>query len=343
MSPDMYTPTLASETRRRFAFQATDQAGARQCQREFRAELENMLGLHHIEERGPAPLTARMLSSEQLPGHIREEWTLETEPGFHVGFYLLRPLAAAGRNPLVITPHGHGGQARREYVGLYASDADRARIEAEELDVALQAVQEGYIALAPDMRAFANLRLPEDIQDGMDNSCRTLAMRALLFGRTLLGERVWDVRRLIDWAVQRDDVDPNAIVITGNSGGGTVTLFTGATDERVRVCVPVCYFCTFEASIGSIKHCECNYVPRMLQCAEMYDVAALVAPRPFLAVNGAQDPIFPIQATRDSFARLRDAYRVWGCQDSCKLGVGEDGHRYYKRLVWPFVREALAG
>lgn len=303
--------------------------------------LRAMLGLDRIAVRGRAGTVARLLDSELQPDHVREEWRLETEPGFHLEFYLLRPLEAAGRRPLVLCPHGHGGQARREYVGEYASEEDRHRIKSEELDVALQAVREGYLALAPNMRAFADHRLREDVEQGADNSCRPLAMRALILGRTLLGERVWDMQRLLDWALSLEAVDPDAVVVTGNSGGGTVTLFLSAVDERVRLCVPVCYFCTFEASIGSIKHCECNYVPNLLHLAEMYDVAALVAPRPFLAVNGEQDPIFPIQAVRESYHRLRRAYEVFGTPESCALHVGPAGHRYYKALVWPWVARVL--
>lgn len=167
-------------------------------------------------------------------------------------------------------------------------------------------------------------------------------MHALLFGRTLVGERVWDVQRLIDWASTLDYVDQDAIVITGNSGGDTISLFAAAVDQRIRVCIPSSYFCTFEDSIGSIYHCECNYVPGLLAHAEMFDVAGLVAPRSFLAVTGTEDPIFPVDAVRRSFARLREIYGVFGAEDRCKLSVNEGGHRYYKRDVWPFVRQALA-
>ncbi len=342
MSPDSSLSTLAAEAPRARAFNATDPEDAHRWQAAFRPQLRVMLGLDTMERRGTPPMIAERLSTQRLADHMREEWTLETEIGYYVSFFLLLPLNTTDRLPLVLTPHGHGGQARREYSGLYASEEDRERIEAEELDVALQAVREGYAVIAPDMRGFADLRLREDIEAGEDNSCWPLSMRALLVGRTLLGERIWDVQRLLDWALQREDIDARRVVLTGNSGGGTITLFAAAVDERVRVCVPACYFCSFEHSIGSIKHCACNYIPGMLQAAEMADVAALIAPRPFLAVNGAHDPIFPIAATRASYARLQEAYTLFGAEDTCRLSVGDDGHRYYQALVWPVVREFLA-
>jgi dienelactone hydrolase len=342
VNADSYVEVLSGEIHRRFAFRAGSIEEAQSWQRAFRPELERALGLDAIAEHGEPSLEARMLSSEELEDHVREEWTLETEPGFLLPFYLLRPREATGRRPLVITPHGHGEGAKRTYAGVFDSEEKRRESLEDERDVALQAVREGYVAIAPDMRAFAGLRRREDRETRATSSCRTLQMHAQLFGRTLVGERVWDVMRLIDWAVERDDVDPDAIVLTGNSGGGTVTLFASAVDERVAVSVPASYFCTFEGSIGTVYHCECNYVPGLMRLGEMYDVAGLIAPRPFLAVSGREDPIFPFESVRKSYERLKEIYGLFGADESCRISVGEGGHRYYKRDVWPFVRQTLA-
>lgn len=48
------------------------------------------------------------------------------------------------------------------------------------------------------MRGFADLRLRKDRADDAVSSCRTLHLHAQLLGRTLIGERVWDVTRIID-------------------------------------------------------------------------------------------------------------------------------------------------
>ena len=99
---------------------------------------------------------------------------------------------------------------------------------------------------------------------------------------------------------------------------------------------------TFAGSIGSIIHCDCNYVPGMLRLGEMHDVAGLIAPRPFLAVAGRDDPIFPAAHTRAAFEQLADIYDAAGDRDRCELYIGSGGHRYYKERVWPFIAEAFA-
>lgn len=342
LTPDNYVHVLASESYRPFACRATSKDEFEAWQRDFRPYLHRLLGLGRIAARYQGAPVAQHIGTEELEDHLREEWMLETEPGFTVPFYLLRPKTQDKALPLVITPHGHGKAAKKTYVGMWDTEAERKELEDGERDVALQAVREGYVAIAPDMRGFAGLRRQPEIEKDANNSCRTMQMHAMMFGRTLIGERVWDVMRVIDYATTRPEIDTSRIAVTGNSGGGTVSLFAGACDERITVSAPSSYFCTFEHSIGSIHHCECNYVPGLLAVAEMYDVASLTAPRAFLAVTGRMDPIFPYEATQAAFKRVQEAYTAAGAGERCELYTGEGGHRYYKAGVWPFMRRWLS-
>ncbi|MBN2004403.1 MAG: acetylxylan esterase [Anaerolineae bacterium] len=348
LTSDNYVHFLAAETYRAFTFRAETQADFEAWQRAFRPHLRQMLGLDAIAGRGACDLQPRQAGEEALKDadtglhYIREEWAIQTEPGFEVPFYLLRPADGAASRPLVLTPHGHGKAGKRTYAGIWDNEEDRLSIAEGERDIALQAVREGYIAIAPDMRAFASMRRQQEIEEDTTSSCRVMQMRALMFGRTLIGERVWDIGRLIDYAATRPEVDTRRIAITGNSGGGTVSLFAAACDPRITVAVPSSYFCTFEASIGSIRHCECNYVPGILTVGEMYDVAGLIAPRPFLAVAGRTDLIFPYAGVQFAFERLSHIYEVAGVPERCQLYIGDGGHRYYKAGVWPFIRQMLA-
>lgn len=93
---------------------------------------------------------------------------------------------------------------------------------------------------------------------------------------------------------------------------------------------------------STFHHCECNYIPGMMATAEMYNVAGPIAPHPFLAVAGREDPLFPYPAVKQAFERLQHIYDVAGAPpEHCQLYAGEGGHRYYKAGVWPFVRQML--
>jgi dienelactone hydrolase len=341
LTADRYLHILAGEQRRRFACEAGTPEALREWQRGFRPELRRLLGIPRIAARGIPDLAPRLIGSATLATHVREEWRLTTEPGFELPLFLLRPLVDRGPLPVVITPHGHGTSGKAIYAGIAATDDERRSIIEGERDIAVQAVEAGHIAIAPDMRGFAGLRMRKDQADDAVSSCRTLQLHALLLGRTLIGERVWDVSRIIDWISTLPRCDATRIAITGNSGGGTIALYAAACDERIAVAMPSCAFCTIAGSIGSIIHCPCNYVPELLTVAEMADVAGLIAPRPFLAITGLDDEIFPIAAVRSAFARLQAIYQVAGAGSRCALSIGDGGHRYYKQDAWPFLRAHL--
>jgi len=333
--------SLYAAAPRQFEFRATTAAEWSAWRDGFRARLMQALGLDNMAHdlAGYAP-TAEMAQSDDMGDHVREVWRLWVEPTAPLPFYLLRPKTEAGPRPLALTPHGHNHP--HIYAGIALNDAERASIAEGDRDIACQAVREGYLVIAPTTRAFGETRTEEDKQKNNTHSCHIELMHGLLVGRTPIGERVWDISRLIDWALARPDVDGRRIVITGNSGGGTTSLFAAACDTRISVAVPSCYFCTFQGSIGSIHHCDCNYVPGILRLGEMYDVAGLIAPRSFLAIAGKDDTIFPIEHVRYAFARLQRIYAVAGAPDKCQLYVGDGGHRYYKAGAWPFIRRRLA-
>jgi dienelactone hydrolase len=324
-----------------FTFRAKTQEDWIAWAKAFRARLGQILGLDAItaDLAGYVP-RAEQVASEDQGSHLREAWHLWVEPTVPLPFYLLRPVASSGPLPLVLTPHGHNHP--HIYVGIAHSEQERSSMEAGERDIAVQAVEEGYLVIAPTTRAFGETRTDQGKAESAIHSCRTQLLHDLLVGRTPIGDRVWDVSRLIDWALATQPVDSQRIAITGNSGGGTISLFAAACDPRIAVAVPSSYFCTFAGSIGSIHHCECNYVPGILRLGEMDDVAGLIAPRPFCAIAGKDDPIFPIEHVRAAFERLRHIYAVAGAPDNCELYIGHEGHRYYKAGAWPFIRKHFA-
>jgi len=323
-----------------FSFHAKTVEEFAAWQHSFRPRLQQALGLdrmrYDLEAHEPQ---AERVSIEKMEGYSREKWRLWVEPTMALPFYLLKPDKAQGKLPLVLTPHGHSPP--HIYAGLYTTEEERLLIAEGDRDIAVQAVKEGYLVIAPTTRGFGDTRTGADKKANRLSSCRTQLMHSLLAGRTPIGERVWDITKLLDWALENLDVDKGRIAITGNSGGGTTSLFAAACDQRISVAVPSCYFCTFAGSIGSVYHCDCNYVPGLLLLGEMYDIAGLIAPRPFCAIAGETDPLFPIAEVHVAFKRLHHIYTVAGKPDNCRLYVGNEGHRYYSPGAWPFIREAF--
>jgi dienelactone hydrolase len=200
-------------------------------------------------------------------------------------------------------------------------------------DFALGCMARGVAALCIEQRSFG-LRREQNQEHVAEHGCHDATMHSLMLGRTLCGERVFDVDRGIDYLAARGDANMARIGVMGNSGGGTISTFSAALLPRLAFAMPSCYFCTFRDSIMSIYHCADNYIPGLLQYAEMADILGLFAPRPVVVVAGKRDPIFPIAATRREFRRLKTIYEAVGAGDRCKLVVGPEGHRFYAEQAW---------
>ena len=197
-------------------------------------------------------------------------------------------------------------------------------------DFAVGCLKRGIPAVCLEQRYMGENSRKED----RNPDCLQMCENALLRGRTALGERVFDVDRTIDYLAERGDFDISKIGVMGNSGGGTTSMFAGAVLPRLTHIMPSSSFSTFHDSIGTIWHCLCNHIPNLYAFGESSDVLALIAPRPVVIVNGEYDDIFPIEATREEFAKLQKHYEAMGAGDKCKLVVGNGAHQFFDKQAW---------
>ena len=211
----------------------------------------------------------------------------------------------------------------------------------EDRDVAVQAARQGFVAIAPATRGIGCDGVPDIGGRHGGRACRSSLIHCLLAGRTPMGERVWDMARLIDWASELPNVDASTILMLGNSGGGMVTLYSAACDTRIKIAIPSCSYSSFVSEQGYVHHCDCNAVPAILGFGEFWDVAGLIAPRHLLTVNGIADALHPTETVDRAVARLAEIYREAGVPERYQHRYGHEGHRFYKALMWPFVQEAM--
>jgi len=146
----------------------------------------------------------------------------------------------------------------------------------------------------------------------------------------------------VDYLQTRPDADINRLGAMGISGGGMHTFFSTCLDTRIRACVVSGYFSPFKNSIFAMHHCTCNYVPGLYLFGEIYDMAGLIAPRPMLIEAGSRDPIFPIDAVKESVARARAVYNVFGAQDAIETDYFEGRHQIGGARAYDFLWEKLA-
>ena len=307
-------------------------------QRAARVRLTELLGLAQIEAHrtDPRPTVEYDRYDEKL--HAREiRFRFFSEENVSVPCHLLIPADAAEPLPVVICLQGHStgmhiSLGRPKYPG------DEQDIHGGDRDFAVRTVREGLCALTLEQRCMGECGgTPEG------PACQEPALRALLLGRTMIGERVWDIMRAIDVLESGfpAKVDAAHITCLGNSGGGTATIYAAALEPRIQIAVPACSVCRFADSIAAMAHCACNYVPRIALDFDMGELCAMVAPRPLLVVNGRFDPIFPLSGAQACVAEARRVYEAMGAGDRLHHIIGDGAHRFYADDTWPVLREEM--
>jgi hypothetical protein len=230
-----------------------------------------------------------------------------------------------------------------DIVGIDESGQDRTDKPGYQHDFAIQAVEHGMAAVAIEPMAFGCRRDAVTRSKGLGaTACQPAAGAALLLGQTMIGWRVHDVMRTIDWIETRKELDASRVGCMGISGGGTCTLFAAALDTRIRAAMVSGYLNTFRECIMSISHCIDNYVPGILDWAEQYDVAGLIAPRPLFAESGERDDIFPIAASRESFRRVQKVYAVFDASALVEQETFDGPHSFWGKRGLPFLAKHLA-
>ncbi len=309
---------------RRLAFNATSQAEFRAWQQNFRSEIVKLLGI--AGRTVPMNPVAEKIHSIDRGQYVEEKYALDVGQPVPAPMYALVPKTPPPYKPIMVF-HGHNPSG--QYIlGNYPDEAIAQEMRAIDNNYAQALAEAGYLVCAVEQRGFGE-RVTNQLSGGnQGRSCRHLAFEYLLQGGTLLGERCWDGMVAISYVKQRPDVVPDALGCTGNSGGGTTTLWLSTIEDRITTVVVSCYFCAFKQSILGMEHCECNYVPGILELAEMGDLTALIAPRPIRIIAGEQDPIFPLPGVKQEFETLKQAYALWDVSERASLTVHPGAHAY---------------
>jgi pimeloyl-ACP methyl ester carboxylesterase len=128
------------------------------------------------------------------------------------------------------------------------------------------------------------------------------------------GERLWDLRRALDYAMARPDVDPTRIIVVGLSLGGEMAALLGALDPRVTVTIAAGFSPDLSVLKFNGSHGCWNWhyadIREYLDSSELF---ALVAPRPLIIETGKQDMVYhclpqPYAGDKQIARRARAAY-----------------------------------
>ena len=215
---DLCHDTLAKKIKPKKSYSAGQDYAA--FKREVKQDLYDFLCLDNIKENACEP-AFQIESEEKKDGYTIIRFSFYSEVDAKVPCYLLIPDTGKEKYPLCITLQGHSTGFHNS-IGVVKYEQDEAYQPRGQF--AIQAVKNGFIALAIEQRGMGERR-PSGENLASANMCEYEAHIALLLGRTILGERMWDVSRAIDVLAKFPQCDTDKILITGNSGGGTMSYY----------------------------------------------------------------------------------------------------------------------
>ncbi|MFO0410178.1 MAG: alpha/beta hydrolase family protein [Planctomycetota bacterium] len=283
-------------------------------------------------------------SRRELDGSAIEKVYFESLPGLYVTGSLYSPtspLAEGQKRPAVLCPHGHWANGRF----YYTSDAEMKRelaTGAERFESAarsplqarcVQMARMGIVVFHYDMMGNAdNLQISAERVHGFGNpkvsNPEVPSGKWLLYSTTaegmlqnIMGMQTINSIQSLEFLLQRPDVDPKRISITGASGGGTQTFIASAIEPRFAGAYPVVM-----VSTSMQGGCTCENAVGLRVNTGNVELAALTAPRP-LGVNAAND--WTKDMAKDGFPELKKLYGIYGVPDAVSFhNATHFGHNY---------------
>jgi dienelactone hydrolase len=301
----------------RAADRPPESAAAWQEQRRtLRAQLAEAWGAFPAQ---PSALQPKVLGTLPRDGYRVEKVVFQTLPEVWMTANAYVP-NRPGRLPAVLAVHGHWKGAKQDPV-VQSRCIGLAKL--------------GFFVLAVDALGAGERGVGKELGEYHgDLTAATLYP----VGLTLAGLQVYENQRAVDYLLTRPEVDGTRIGITGASGGGNQSMYSGAWDERIAATVPVCSVGNYQAYLGAAC-CQCEVVPGALRFTEEGNVLALTAPRALLVLSATRDAFqFSVDEARRSLAAARRVFTLQGQPDRVEHVAFDSGHAYNQPM-----REVMYG
>ncbi len=258
------------------------------------------------------------------------QWVeVQLDAGVWARAIFARPKRSAQPLPLVVAHHGISCSPEHVFgfvpgVTEYAGFGQRL-------------ARDGYAVLAPLATTTSRARAR------LERLCRVL-------GFTLHGVEVARVSRLLDWASNRDDVDPERMGMWGLIMGGLYTLFTGPVEPRLKLGIVSAFFNhrPNKLAIEDPRYScylpldeEAIFVPGWLREFSDAELLALCCPRPVQVQCGKCDGVSWWPMVVEEFGRGQAYYEALGVGERCEMCLHHGGHEVVYDAGVEFLRRWL--
>jgi dienelactone hydrolase len=263
------------------------------------------------------PLNPRVVGTTKGTGYRVEKVIFESRPSYHVTANLYMP-EGPPPFPGVLLPCGH-------------SDNGKAYVDYQRASILLAKNRMAVLCYDPIGQGERYQMLDAQGKPIVRGTTEhTMAgIGAMLVGRQLASYLIWDGLRALDYLASRPEIDPARLACTGNSGGGTMTSYLMALDDRIAVAAPSCFITSLERLFATIgpQDAEQNITGQVAAGLDHADFITMRAPKPTLLTVGTRD-FFDIQGSWDSFREVKLIYGRFGFGERVDLFESDEPHGF---------------
>lgn len=262
------------------------------------------------------PLKAQVTGQRDYGAYRMEKILFESQPGFLVSGLLYLP-PGTGPHPAVLMPCGHTAIAK---AGQVYQKASISLVHAGIAVFCYDPIGQG------ERREF---RQPDGTPEfnSPTSEHQLMGIAATPLGLSLARAMIWDGIRALDYLESRKDIRGDRLGCTGVSGGGTMTSYLMALDERVVAAAPACYLTGFRRLLETLgpQDFEQNLFGQITAGLDHADYVLMRAPRPALIMAATQD-FFDIQGAWNVFRQGKRGYGRLGFPERLELVEADTKH-----------------
>jgi len=289
----------------------------------YAAAQRNKLKRALIRDFQCADSAAQLIGTRQMDRYRIDRFILPGAAGYDIPVNLYIPAdIISSCYPAVIVPVGHW-------------PAGKADINVQRL--CAQLAQTGMIAVTYDpvnqgercpVSPGEYLEIRKDLSEDMMSVNMHMLPGNLFY---MLGENLgslfaWEGKRVCDFLCTFSIVDKTRIGVTGQSGGGTQSLYIAALDDRIAACSPAQCLTKFAGHLLEYGVGDCEQSIISISRDDAFDYADYlwaIYPKP-LMINAADNDFFRLDGVLELYKEIERLYKY--TDNICQLKVAKGGH-----------------
>lgn len=251
------------------------------------------------------PLQSRVIGVVQRNGYRIEKVLFESQPGLFVTALLFLPDTSENRKPPfpgILICCGHSGDGK----GLDGYQRG-----------AVLAALDGFAVLICDpIDQGERLQLPGKNPPNNVAGHNVTGVSAMLLGWNTARFRIWDKMRALDYIQSRAEIDPQRLGVMGNSGGGTLSSYMMALDDRIGAGAPSCYITTLTEVCEhcGVQDAEQSFFGQLAFGLNHTGYVLARAPSP-VCINCTHGDFFPFAGAQKTFATASELFKRLGWKE----------------------------